>query len=167
MKDYREQSYVPTEWEDEVLDSQTGEPLVEGTPISEEYLGNLEAGTLLSHLDIGLLANMAMQLGNLNQQEIEKFKKQRILQGRETISNGVSDNGYFRDSEPFKTISFKGFSQINAPNYDVIITPASSSDLGNVGDLIVYDKTQNGFKVKMTGSAKSVSFLWTLINPNV
>lgn len=166
VKDYRDQSYVPTEWEDQVVEKGSGNVLVEGTPVAETTLGNMEAGIMLSHFDVGLLAAMAMQMGNLNQLELEKYKKQRILQGRETISNSISDNGYFRTSEPFKTVSLKGFPQINAPNYDVLLTP-TSTDLGSVGFLEAYDKTQNGFKVKMTGSAKTVSFLWTLINPNV
>jgi len=164
IKDYRERSYEPTEWEDEVKDS-NGNVMVDGTPVAEPTLGNLETGMLLSHLDIGSTLLMALQLANLNQKEIEKYQKQRLLQGRETISNNISDNGYFRSSEPFVTVSLDGFAQLNAPDYDVVLTP--TNDEGDVGKLIAYDKTQNGFKVKMTGSAKSVSFLWTLINPNV
>lgn len=167
VKEYRDQSYEPTQWEDQVIDEQTKEVLVDGTPVAETTLGNIETGVLLSHLDVGLAAVFALELANLNQKEIEKYKKQRILQGRETISNNESNDGYFRTSEPFKTVSLNGFSQINAPNYDVLITAKSSDDMGSVGNLEVYDKTQNGFKVRMTGSAKTVSFLWTLVNPNV
>lgn len=165
IKQYRDQPYEPTQWEDQVIDDATKEVLVPGTPVDEVRLGMLETGVLISHLDVGLAALMAMQLADLNQKEIEKYKKQRILQGRETISNNVSDNGYFRSSEPFTTVSLNGFAQLNAPDYEVVLTP--TNDSGDVGQLIAYDKTQNGFKVKMTGSAKSVSFLWTLINPNV
>jgi hypothetical protein len=49
----------------------------------------------------------------------------------------------------------------------VLITPVSASDFGAIGQLIVYDKAQNGFKVKMTGSATSVTFFWTIINPAI
>lgn len=167
IKEYRDQSYVPTEWEDQVVDKESGDVLVEGTPVAETTLGNQEAGIMLSHFDIGSMALFAMQIANLNQLELEKYKKQRLMQGRETISNTISDDGYFRSSEPFKTVSLNGFPQINAPHYDVLLTPISSDDMGAVGTLEAYDKTQNGFKVKMTGSAKTVSFLWTLINPNV
>jgi hypothetical protein len=167
VKDYRDQSYVPTEWEDQVVDKESGDVLVEGTPVAETTLGNMETGIMLSHFDIGSMALFALQMANHNQLELEKYKRQRLLQGRETISNNVSDNGYFRSSEPFKTVSLDGFPQINAPDYDILLTPTSADDLGKVGELIAYDKTQNGFKVKMTGSAKTVSFLWTLINPNV
>ncbi|WP_100523405.1 signal transduction protein [Mycobacteroides abscessus] len=158
--------YDPTEWEDRVKDA-NGNVLVEGVPVNEVNLNNVEAGILLSHFDIGILSLFLMQQTNLNRLEIEKYKKQRLQQGQATITNNISDTGYFRTSDPFATISLSGFSQINAPDYDVIISPTSADDMGKVGDLIVYDKTQNGFKVKMTGSAKTVSFLWTLINPNV
>lgn len=158
--------YDPTEWEDRVKDAQ-GNVLVAGTPANEINFNNMEAGILIGHYDVGLLAVFAMQQSNLNKLEIEKYKKQRLQQGSATITNSITGDGYFRTSDPFVTISLKGFVQINAPNYDVLITPTSSDDMGRIGILEAYDKTQNGFKVKMTGSAKSVSFLWTVINPNV
>lgn len=37
----------------------------------------------------------------------------------------------------------------------------------NDGNLEVYDKASNGFKVRNLGSAKSVSFTWTIINTNI
>lgn len=157
--------YDPTEWEDRVKD-QNGNVLVEGTPVNEVNLNNIEAGVLTSHYDIGSALLTALQLSTLNEKEIEKYKKQRLLQGQATIVNFGNDNGYFRSSDPFVTVAIDGFPQINAPNYDVLVTPISG-DAGLVGRLEVYDKTQNGFKVKMTGSASSVTFLWTILNPNV
>lgn len=162
----RNQQYEAQQWEDTIKDEQ-GNIIIQGTPVNERTLNNIETGVLLSHYDVGLLAAMAMQFANANQLEIEKFKKQRTLQGNATISNTIVNDGYFRSSEPFVEVALEGFAQINAPNYDVLITVTSSDDNGSVGDLIVYDKTQNGFKVKMTGSAETVSFLWTLLNPNV
>jgi len=96
--------------------------------------------------------------------EIDKYKKLRFQQGVATITGGDS-NGYFRDSEPFVQVTLTGYAQINAPNYAVVIDVISSN--GDYGQLIVYDKTQNGFKVKMTGNASSVTFMWTLLNPLV
>ena len=96
--------------------------------------------------------------------EIDKYKKLRFQQGVATIT-GVNSNGYFRDNEPFIQVALTGYAQINAPSYAVVIDVISS--IGDYGQLIVYDKTQNGFKVKMTGSASSVTFMWTLLNPLV
>lgn len=166
MSTLRDEVYEPLEWEDRVIDQQTGDVIVPGTPINETNLNRMESGILTAHLDVGTAALAALQLAGALGQEMEKLKKQRILQGQATITAAPS-NGYFRDVEPFVEVSPNGFPQINAPNYDVLLTPLSSDDLGRVGELIAYDKTQNGFKVKMTGSASTVTFMWTLINPIV
>lgn len=158
--------YEPVEWEDKVVDQETGDILVPGTPVNETNLNRMEAGILVGHLDAGLSAITALQLAGGLYQENEKLKKQRILQGEATITAAAS-NGYFRDAEPFVLISPGGFPQINTPAYEVLLTPLSSDDLGRVGQLIAYDKTQNGFKVRMTGSASTVTFMWTLLNPKV
>lgn len=42
----------------------------------------------------------------------------------------------------------------------------SADDIGKV-NLEVYDKASNGFKVRNLGSAKSVSFTWTIINTTI
>ncbi|MEB6549063.1 signal transduction protein [Heyndrickxia sporothermodurans] len=160
-------AYTPKLWQDRIFDS-NGKVIQEGVPFSAGNMNNIEEGVQLSHFDIGLLALFAMHQGNINQLEISKYKKQRLLQGQATINNTTTSiGGVFRDSEPFVTIALNGYQQINAPNYDISLTPISSDDMGAVGRLEAYDKTQNGFKVKMTGSAKTVSFMWTLINPNV
>lgn len=159
--------YTPTEWEDRVIDDETGEAIIEGTPVDEAHMNNVEAGILISHLDVGALSLLAMQQSRQNNLEIQKYKNQRFLQGKETISNNITDDGYFRDSEPFVEVSLEGYAQINAPDYDVKLSVVNAVHEGEVGELIAYEKTQNGFKVKMTGSAESVTFLWTLINPNV
>lgn len=167
-KYYREKSYEPTEWEDQVVDKESGDVLVQGTPVGEANLGNIETGILLSHYDIGSLLAFVNQITTANQKELDKIKNQRLVQGSGTIKNTISDDGYFRKKQPFKTISLEGFDQINSPDYEVVLTAESPEEsIGSVGKLIAYDKTRNGFKVKMTGSADSVSFLWTLINPRV
>lgn len=165
--DLRKINYSPLEWEDRVLDIETGNPIVWGTPVNEDNLNRLEAGMLVSHLDIGLASLLAATMIQTHTQEFEKFKKQRILQGTATLVNDAPHNGYFRSAIPFVTVPLQGLPQVNAPNYDVQLTVTSADDMGRVGELIVYDKTRNGFKVRMTGSAKTVSFLWTLLNPNV
>ena len=45
-------------------------------------------------------------------------------------------------------------------------TGPAADDIGKV-NLEVYDKASNGFKVRNLGSAKSVSFTWTIINTNI
>ena len=157
--------YDPTHWEDRVLDDNNGTVLVEGTPLDEENMNNIEEGVLIGHNGGGLLATMALNMVAQLNFELERYKKQRLLQGKATIVNAITDDGYFRSAEPFVLISMSGWPQSNAPDYDVVITP--TGDTSDAGTFIVYDKTQNGFKVKMTGSAKSAAFTWTLINPNI
>lgn len=163
----RDEYYEPLEWEDRVLDQETGDVLVPGTPANEENFNRMESGILTSHLDVGLAALFALEVANDLRQEMEKLKNQRLMQGEETIISAPSLDGYFRDADPFVEVSPEGFPQINAPDYDVLLTPISADDLGKVGQLIAYDKTQNGFKVRMTGSASTVTFMWTLLNPRV
>ncbi|OQP06856.1 hypothetical protein B1690_05970 [Geobacillus sp. 46C-IIa] len=97
--------------------------------------------------------------------EIDKYKNLRFQQGIATITGVATSNSFFRDADPFVQITLAGYTQINAPNYAVVLDVISSN--GDYGNLIIYDKTQNGFKVKMTGSASSVTFIWTLLNPSV
>jgi hypothetical protein len=149
-----------------VVDSATGDVLVEGTPVNEVNLNRVESGLMVALYDVGAGLLVALQEANANRKELEKIKNQRVLQGQATITNSTAAS-YFRDSEPFVLVSLTGYPQINAPDYDVLVTPISASDMGTVGNLDVYDKTQNGFKVKMTGSAASVTFMWTLVNPRV
>ncbi|MGG3677477.1 signal transduction protein [Heyndrickxia faecalis] len=158
-------TYERRTWQDQIKDS-NGNIIQQGTPFSAGQMNNIYEGLDLSHLSIGLLTLSAMQLANLNKQELQKYKNQRLLQGQATITNSDTST-YFRSSDPLATIALPGYQQINAPNYHVTFDIISADDVGRVGELIAYDKTQNGFKVKMTGSAKTVSFLWTLINPNV
>lgn len=51
-------------------------------------------------------------------------------------------------------------------HYDVTLCVTAADDIGKV-NLEVYDKASNGFKVRNLGSAKSVSFTWTIINTNI
>lgn len=160
-------AYERRTWQDRIKDS-SGNIIQEGTPFSARQMNNIFEGLDISHMDIGLATLMAMQLATLNNKELEKYKNQRILQGQATINNpDGSGSGYFRPSDPFVSVPIPSttFAQINAPNYDVVVSPIDGD--GSEGNLVVFGKTQNGFNVKMTGSAKSVSFLWTIINPRV
>lgn len=72
-------------------------------------------------------------------------------------------------SDPYAIVSLPAsvYAQINYPDYDVICTVEEASDIQRVGQVIVYDKTANGFKIKHTGAADNVKVRWTILNPNV
>lgn len=162
----RNMDYDPLEWEDRVEDDDTGEVLVEGTPVNEVNMNRIEAGILRALYDLGLNNfEGGSMLGDVLL-ELEKYRKQRFLQGKDTITSS-GDDDYFRESDPEVLISFPddAFPLINYPDYDVSLSILDADDLGKVGELIAYDKAENGFKVKMTGSAEEVTFMWTVLNP--
>ena len=79
----------------------------------------------------------------------------------------IESNNAFRTTEPFVLISNPGYTLFDAPEYDVQLSIEEASDFSRVGDLVVYEKAANGFKVKFTGNADNVKVRWTIINPDI
>lgn len=52
-------------------------------------------------------------------------------------------------------------------DYGVYVVVDEATDVQRVGDIVIYDKQPNGFKIKITGDADNVKLRWTLINPNL
>jgi hypothetical protein len=77
VEDLRSQSYDPIEWEDRVVDSATGDVLVEGTPVNEVNLNRVESGLMVALYDVGAGLLVALQEANANRKELEKIKNQR------------------------------------------------------------------------------------------
>lgn len=78
----------------------------------------------------------------------------------------VINNNYIRSSEPFCTVALPGYPVMNN-DYGVYVVVDEASDALRVGDIVVYDKQPNGFKLKITGDSDNVKIRWTLINPNL
>ena len=78
----------------------------------------------------------------------------------------VINNNYIRSTEPFCVVSLPGYPVMNS-DYGVYLVIDEATDIQRVGDLIVYDKQPNGFKIKITGDADNVKLRWTLVNPNI
>lgn len=72
-----------------------------------------------------------------------------------------------RNTEPYLLVNIPGFPMLDAGDYDVNVTVESASDLMAVGEIIIYDKQANGFKLKITGNADNVQIRWTLLNPDI
>lgn len=140
----------------------------QGTPLSQSKLGMMNDGIAFSHFVVGsMLGEAFRQLGALRGQRQTDFEK-RFIQGSATITG--SPGAYFSTAYPFVLVPLpigSQHTQTNAPNYDVTICVTSADDLNAVGQLEVYDKASNGFKVRYTGSAKTVSFTWTIINTEI
>jgi hypothetical protein len=157
------QEYYPIIWQDEVLD-QNGEVLQEGTLHDEVNMNRMEAGIDLLNIYNAFAAEIA-RLARSNQIELDKWKNQRIQEGVVEITNSDT-NKYFRTSDPFVYVALEGYTQIDTPSYSVV-TEVVEGDPGLIGEIKVYDKASNGFKISYTGSASYAKIRWALINPDV
>lgn len=81
----------------------------------------------------------------------------------------IEQGNVYYASAPYAIVSLpsSAYAQINYPDYDVHVTVEDASDMDRVGQVIVYDKTANGFKLRHTGAADNVKVRWTILNPNV
>lgn len=78
----------------------------------------------------------------------------------------IINNNYIRSSEPYCIVDLPGYPVMNN-DYGVYVSIEEATDPQRVGDIIVYDKQNNGFKIKITGDADNVKLRWTLMNPNL
>jgi len=142
--------YKPTEWEDRVLDQDTGDVLVDGTPVNEVNLNNIETGTHDSHTALAVFIQYFMQFDRWVRQKVADFTAE-FLNEIQTVTLTNSLTFPFNDSvytvslaTPRKTL-----------NYDVSWEVTAAD--GNVGDIVVSDKQLNGFKIAFDGSATSIT----------
>lgn len=70
-------------------------------------------------------------------------------------------------SAPYALVSIPGYIMPDAPEYTVSCDVESASDIDRVGQIKVYDKANNGFKITYPGSGDNVKIRWTLINPDI
>lgn len=140
----------------------------QGTPLSQSKLGAMNDGIAFSHFVEGSIIGELMQkLGVMRNDRIVDFQK-RLVQGSAVIT-GTPGN-YLSTEYPFVLVSLptgSQYAQTNTPNYDVNLSVISADDMNAIGNLEVYDKASNGFKVRYTESAKTVSFNWTIINTKI
>lgn len=78
----------------------------------------------------------------------------------------VNNNTYFRNSDPYCLVAIPGYPVMNS-DYGVYVAVDEATDMKGIGDVVVYDKQPNGFKIKITGDSDNVKLRWTLINPNL
>ncbi len=138
-----------------------------GTPLSQSNLNKMTDGISFAHSVIGAVAAEALRQAGLAHDNRKVDFEKRFLQGEATISGSPGE--YFSSTYPFVLVPIPSGTehvQTNAPHYDVTLCVTSADDIGKV-NLEVYDKASNGFKVRNLGSAKSVSFTWTIINTTI
>lgn len=143
------------------------EVIQKGTPLAQSNFNRMSDGISFANHVIGAIAAEAIrQAGLAHQNRKEDFEK-RFLQGEATITGTPGE--YFSTAYPFVLVPIPGgteHAQTNTPHYDVTLCITAADDIGKA-NLEVYDKASNGFKVRNLGSAKSVSFTWTIINTTI
>lgn len=143
------------------------EVIQKGTPLSQSNLNAMSDGISFAHNVIGTIAAEALRQAGLANHDRQVDFEKRFLQGEATITG--TPGSYFSSAYPFVLVPIPTgteHAQTNTPHYDVTLCVTASEDIGRV-NLEVYDKASNGFKVRNLGSAKSVSFTWTIINTNI
>ena len=131
--------YRNTQWIDEVKDQDTEEVIQEGTPQSAGNFNNMEHGISDAHLAAALLI---IQSGLTADQVATEEKAV-------TLSNS--------QSYPFNN-STQTIALSTVRNFTDYTVEAEITDHdGNVGDVKIFDRMLNGFKVAYDGSAKSAT----------
>lgn len=131
--------YRNTRWIDEVKDQDTEEVIQEGTPQSAGNFNNMEHGISDAHLAAALLI---IQSGLTADQVATEEKAV-------TLSNS--------QSYPFNN-STQTIALSRVRNFTDYTVEAEITDHdGNVGDVRIFDRMLNGFKVAYDGSAKSAT----------
>ena len=134
--------YTPELWLDEAKDVQSGKILQEGTPMDAEHFNHMEQG----------IHNSALLLALLTEQVVHVRRQMDALDGEVILADLTNAKDFYFNNSA-KTIALS--KRRNSLDYRVFTeiqgTPA------NAGDILVYDKQLNGFKIAYTGSAKSVS----------
>lgn len=130
-------SYDPTEWLDDV--PEIGQ---EGTPMDEQHFNNMEGGINGANLFTEFLAEV-----------VGKQQKRLDDVDGEVITVTLTNTQDFYANNSVKTIPLS----VRRDTLNYMVDAEIQGDTINVGNIVIYDKQVNGFKVKFTGSAKSVT----------
>lgn len=118
---------------------QNGQVIQEGTPLSAKNLNNIEQGVFISN---ALNAVMAQ----FNRLLLDRINENEVVTITDTITGANTDKSVVIPSNKLR----------NRTTYNV--TPVIVSTTGGTAvDIIVSAKQANGFKVKYTGTATSIT----------
>ena len=131
--------YRNTHWIDEVKDQETEEVIQEGTPQSAGNFNNMEGGISDAHLAAALLI---IQSG---------LTADQVATEEKTVTLSNSQSYPFNNST--QTIALSSVRNFTDYTVEAEITAHD----GNVGDVRIFDRMLNGFKVAYDGSAKSAT----------
>lgn len=130
-----------TKWLDKVVDVDSGEVIQAGTDQSAAHFNNMESGITDASVAAAMLLIAAGELQS--QTEIERH----VVELKNTASYPFNNST--------KTVSLA----ITRDNTDYTVDVDIQAHTGNVGEIQIYDKQLNGFKVKYDGSAESATLI--------
>lgn len=125
-----------------------GEVINQGTPMNAGNFNNIETGVFCSNEYSAVLMQQILQ----HQRKIENLSGE--------IGTSQTTNTYEYPFNSSGTTISLATRRVNL-NYTVE-TEVTEENGGFAGDMIIYDKQVNGFKVKHNGSAKAVKFKYTI-----
>lgn len=131
--------YERTNWKDQVVDSDTGETLQEGTLQSAKHFNNIEDGIVDNAMAIALMLSHVTALERSAKSEIHEV----------TLKN--------TDRFPFSNAVATVTLDVRRVDTDYNVDVEVEDHDGSVGDVEIYDKLTNAFKVKYYGPAKSAT----------
>jgi len=131
--------YRNTQWLDEVKDIDTGELIQEGTDQSAGHFNNMEHGISDAHLAAALLVIQS------------SLTADQVATEEKTVTLTNTQRYPFNSST--QTIALSTVR--NFADYTVEAEIADHE--GNVGEVRIFDRILNGFKVAYDGSAKSAT----------
>ena len=125
--------YNATKWLDKVVDVDSGEVIQAGTDQSAAHFNNMESGIT----DASVAAAMLLIAAG----------ERHVVELKNTASYPFNNSA--------KTVSLA----ITRDNTDYTVDVDIQAHTGNVGEIQIYDKQLNGFKVKYDGSAESATLI--------
>ena len=131
--------YRNTHWIDEVKDQETEEVIQEGTPQSAGNFNNMEGGISDAHLAAALLI---IQSGLTADQVATEEKTV-------TLSN-IQSYPFNNSTQTIALNTVRNFT-------DYTVEAEITAHDGNVGDVKIFDRMLNGFKIAYDGSAKTAT----------
>ncbi len=114
-----------------------------GTPQDQEHFNNLETGVLDNQIALAILLNHARQNAFVLETGVIELK----------------NTGIYPYNNSKQSIEMKN----GRENTDYIVLTEVKAFVGNVGEVEISDKLNNGFKIGYTGSAPSATVKYTII----
>jgi len=136
----------------------TGKVYVEGTPQSAVNFNKMEDGIMDAHIAHALFLQAVREKGWEDDNRLAALEEATVQEtGTVTLTNS--------QSFPFNN-SKKSVALVNKRdnlNYVVVVVSKTAAGGGNIGEIEIFERQVNGFKIEFTGSASRVTVGYAVI----